>query len=99
MLAVHNLKKRDVKQESYLRTSLICARQCPSSFLSETLITLLFLLCSLTLYAANSVTPLFFSFFIGYVKLNMSEGNSYNLLKSPASDGGSMDIGFDNRGG
>ena len=79
--------------------TLIVARQCPSSFLTETLISLLFLLCSLTLYAANSVTPLFFSFFIGYVKLNMSEGSTYNLLKSPASDRDSMDIGCDNLGG
>lgn len=44
------------------------------------------------------MTPLFFSFFEECVKLEMSEGNTDNLLKFLASNGDIME-GLDNHGG
>ena len=46
------------------------------------------------------MTPLIFSFsFLECVNLEMSEGNTSNLLKSPASNGDNGEEGFDNHGG
>ena len=46
------------------------------------------------------MTPLIFSFsFLECVNLEMSEGNTYNLLNSPASNGDNVEKGLDNHGG
>ena len=46
------------------------------------------------------MTPLIISFcFLECVNLEMNEGNTYNQLKSPASNGDNVEEGLDNHGG